>query len=84
MTVLAVFRSRSQTLRFASALRETGVPLQTVNTPSELGVGCGLSTKFDSRYLSSARSVLRHGGYSAFAGFFSPHTSCGRAGFVRL
>ena len=42
MTVLAVFRSRSQTLDFLSRLRSAGVPSQAVNTPREAGVGCGI------------------------------------------
>ncbi len=43
MTVLAVFRSRSQTLDFLSRLRNAGVPSQAVNTPREAGVGCVIS-----------------------------------------
>lgn len=84
MTVLAVFRSRSQTLRFASVLRAAGVPLQTVNTPSQLGLGCGLSARFEDRFLPQAKLSLRRGDYSSFVGFFSSRTLYGRTDFFRV
>ncbi|MBP5243085.1 MAG: DUF3343 domain-containing protein [Clostridia bacterium] len=69
MTVLAVFRSRSQTLDFAARLGQTGVTVKTVNTPREAGVGCGLSAKFDSSALWRARAILRRR-YSSFVGLY--------------
>lgn len=84
MTVLAVFRSRAQTLDFATRLHTEGFFVQTVNTPAELGIGCGLSVKLDSRFLPQAKNLLRLGNYSAFAGLFGMRTSYGRTDFVRL
>ena len=69
MTVLAVFRSRSQTLDFLSRLRAAGVPSQAVSTPREAGVGCGISAKFDENFLPRARAVLDRFPYSSFSGF---------------
>lgn len=69
MTILAVFRSRAQTLDYISALRSGGVPAAAVNTPKEAGVGCGISAKFDSRFLDRARFYLTKKQYSSFAGF---------------
>ncbi len=70
MSVLAVFRSRSQTLQFESAMKKSLVPVSVVSTPKQARVGCGLSLRFDIKYLPLAKSVLRRGGYSAFVGFF--------------
>lgn len=71
MTVLAVFRSRSQTLDFLSRLRNAGVPSQAVNTPREAGVGCGISAKFDDSFMNRARAILDQYPYSSFSGFLT-------------
>ena len=69
MTMLAVFRSRAQTLEFLSVLKASGVPAQAVNTPKEAGVGCGISAKFDDAFFPRARSCLTKKQYSSFSGF---------------
>ena len=69
MTVLAVFRSRAQTLAFLTALRGMGAAAQAVNTPKEAGVGCGISARFEDAFLHRARRALSSGRYSSFSGF---------------
>ncbi len=69
MTVLAVFRSRAHSLGFLAAVKAAGVPAQAVSTPKEAGVGCGLSVKFDERFLPRVRSVLARRPLSSFSGF---------------
>lgn len=69
MTTLAVFRSRAHTLDFVATLRSGGIPASAVNTPKEAGVGCGISAKFDGRFLDRARLFLKKKPYSSFAGF---------------
>ena len=69
MTILAVFRSRAQSLDYLSALKAAGVSAQAVSTPKEAGVGCGLSVKFDERALFRAKAVLAKRPYSSFSGF---------------
>lgn len=69
MTMLAVFRSRAHTLAFLSSLREAGIPASAVNTPKEAGVGCGISARFDGRFLPRVRAVLQRRPYASFAGF---------------
>lgn len=71
MTMLAVFKSRAQTLDYIAALKGVGVPVLAVNTPKEAGVGCGISAKFDARFLGRARLVLQKKLYSSFAGFLN-------------
>ena len=69
MTVLAVFKSRSETLGYVSALRAAGVVASAVSTPKEAGVGCGISARFEEVFLPRARSALARGYYRSFAGF---------------
>lgn len=77
MTILAVFRSRAQTLDFISAAKGAGIPAQAVSTPKEAGVGCGISAKFEEGFLLRAKRVLSVRSYSSFAGFLRS----GRSGF---
>ncbi len=68
MTILAVFRSRAQTLDFLGALKGAGVPAQAVSTPKEAGVGCGISAKFDEVFYPRAKRLLASRPYSSYAG----------------
>lgn len=68
MTMLAVFRSRAQTLDFISKLKAAGVLVQAVSTPKDAGVGCGVSAKFDSRFEARVRYLLGKRPYSSFSG----------------
>ena len=69
MTILAVLKSRAQTLDLVSSLRAAGVPAQAVSTPKEAGVGCGISARFEDSFFVRAKSVVAKGGYSSFAGY---------------
>ena len=70
MTVLAVFKSRSETLGYISLLRGAGVVASAVSTPQEAGVGCGISARFEDVFLPRAKVTLARGNYRSFAGFF--------------
>lgn len=69
MTVLAVFKSRSETLSFLARLKGSGAPASAMATPKEAGVGCGLSARFEEVFLPRARAALAKGNYRSFAGF---------------
>lgn len=43
----AAFRSRQQTSAFEAALKRRSVECKLINTPHEIGMGCGLSVKFN-------------------------------------
>ncbi len=70
MIILAVFRSRTQSLDYASRLNKYGVPVSTLTAPKEAKIGCGLCVRFDARFLPRAKAVLRTGKYSAFKGYY--------------
>ena len=69
MKMLAVFKSRSQSLDCLAHLKRLGVPAQTVSTPKDAGMGCGISIKFDSAALPRVKLLLTKRPYSSFAGF---------------
>ncbi len=70
MMILAVFRSRSQSLDYAERLQKYGVEATTAPAPKEAKIGCGLCVRFESRYYPRAKAILRTGKYSSFKGFY--------------
>lgn len=82
--ILAVFRSRAQTLDFISRLKKLGVRASAVSTPKEANVGCGISARIGEFDLSRARRILSGGEFGAFVGFFRVRAGYGRAFVSRL
>ena len=70
MMILAVFRSRSQSLDYAERLQKYGVAATTMPAPKEAKIGCGLCVRFEVRYFPRASALLRSGEYSSFKGFY--------------
>ena len=70
MMMLAVFRSRSNSLDYAERLISYGVQATTVTIPKEAKIGCGLCVRFDARYFVRAQAILKTGRYSSFRGFY--------------
>jgi hypothetical protein len=70
MMILAVFRSRSQSLDYAERLQKYGVAATTTPAPKEAKIGCGLCVRFEVRYFQRANALLRSGRYSSFKGFY--------------
>ena len=68
--VIAVFRSRNETLFFANLLRQNGFYSFVINTPKEAGQACGISVKFDEKILGFARKLLQSKPFRAFQGFY--------------
>ena len=78
MTVLAVFRSRSQSLDYAERLLKYGVSASTTPAPKEVKIGCGLCVRFDARSYNRANAILKTGRYSSFKGFYKMEFENGR------
>lgn len=70
MMILAVFRSRAQSLDYAERLRKYGIAASTTNAPREAKIGCGLCVRFEERVFPRANSILKSGKYSSFKGFY--------------
>ena len=70
MMILAVFRSRAQSLDYVEHLQKYGIVATTTPAPKEAKIGCGLCVRFEERYYSSANALLRSKKYSSFKGFY--------------
>ena len=70
MMILAVFRSRAQSLDCLERMQKYGVPATTISAPKEAKIGCGLCVRFEAKYFIRADAVLRAGKYSAFKGYY--------------
>jgi hypothetical protein len=70
MMILAVFRSRGQSLDYAERLNAYGVAATTMSTPKEAKIGCGLCVRFDAKHLIRAKAILKVGGFKTFKGFY--------------
>lgn len=68
--VIAVFRSRNETLYLANMLKSSGHRITVINTPKEAGQACGISVKFDELNISSVKKCLASRPFRAFVGFF--------------
>lgn len=66
----AVFRSRSQAIKFQEAMRSYRIPSNIINTPRELSQGCGLSVRFDERFEKNVKMVLSRMQLSSYVGIY--------------
>ena len=82
--IIAVFRSRNETVYFANLLRNKNVQVDIVNTPKEAGLTCGISVRFNEKYLSFARFLLNSKPFRAFQGFYRVNTTGQNYSYERL
>lgn len=68
--LLAVFRSKTETLNFASVLRSYKIPCFVVNTPRNINVSCGISVKFYENDKEMVNYILSRRGFNTFAGIY--------------
>ncbi len=69
--ILAVFKSRSETLFFANLLKSNGLIVNVVNTPKQAGQTCGISVKFMPNNLAEVRRLLASRSFQSFVGFYT-------------
>lgn len=72
------FRSRQQTTAFLLTLKTAGVHASLINTPHELGMGCGLSVKFALADTAAVLAVVDRQRLSALIGVYSAQSVNGR------
>jgi len=68
--LIAVFKSRTQVMKFYEKLQSCRIPADVVNTPREASLGCGLSVKFSEENFGYVKNILRTDYYHSFGGFF--------------
>lgn len=83
-TVIAVFRSKTETFKFIEYMMALGLEASAVSTPKEAHVGCGISAKFNYDGLSVATKIIRSGGFSAFKGFYVITKRAGRTSTTKI
>ena len=69
-SILAVFQSRRDAIRFGTMMRRRGVAAIVTSTPSTVGTTCGLSVRFPSGAMMVARGLLSQSEYMSFQGFY--------------
>lgn len=69
--IIAVFRSRKETMDLRARLESNMIKCQTINTPRPVSVGCGISLKYDSRGYNCAKKIINTSCYHTFVGFFT-------------
>ena len=71
MNTIAVFKSRTQALSVYRYLQSKKIACITINTPSRLQLGCGISILFPSAYINEVKTGVNALGASSFLGFFN-------------
>ena len=71
MDTLAVFRSRSDALKFYKAMSREKIACSTVSIPSYLRLGCGLAVVFAGYLRDRARRLIEILGITTFVGFYN-------------
>ena len=66
--IIAVYRSRTVSMRVYNFLSSQGVTCALISTPRSANVGCGLSVKFNKTVFPVVRAALS--GAETFVGFF--------------
>jgi hypothetical protein len=72
------FRSRQQTTAFESALKKQGINCRIINTPHEIGMGCGLSVRFSLSDTKAVLAVCDRQRPTALIGVYNAETVSGR------
>ncbi|MGI6213718.1 MAG: DUF3343 domain-containing protein [Christensenellales bacterium] len=70
MEILAVFKNRSETLKFYKLLLRLGGSGSIVNTPSGLRQGCGISVAIGAQDQIKAKAIIKENLFPSFLGFF--------------
>lgn len=73
--LIAVFKSRTQVMKFHERLQSNNIASSIINTPREAAMGCGLSVKFYTEDYHGVLNILRTENYYSFAGFFRVNES---------
>ena len=68
--LLAIFKSRNETLYFANLLKTNGIYSVIISTPKEAGQTCGISVKYCLRDHSKARMLYQSKPFKSFYGFY--------------
>lgn len=83
-TCIVVFRSKTDLFSFINEFKRNGGRIETVATPKEAKIGCGLSAKIEERYLSLAVNLIKADDYNSFFAIYKVKKTDGRISTFRL
>ena len=75
MNYLVVFRSKTETMKFASLLGSYGYKYVLISTPRKISVSCGVSAQIDFVALEVAKLILKRRQFYSFAGIYKMELS---------
>ncbi len=75
------YRSRQQTTALEVALKSQGMQCSIINTPHEIGMGCGLSVRFNLADLAAVTAIVGRMKQTALIGIYSASYQNGRLDF---
>ena len=67
---IVVFRSRSETMKFANILSSYGFKSAFVSTPRKISVSCGISVKIDSKAFQTTKEILKRRQFYTYGGIY--------------
>lgn len=67
---IIVFRSRSETMKFANILNSYGLKTAFVSTPRKISVSCGISVKIETKALQISKEILKRRQFYTFGGIY--------------
>ena len=67
---VVVFRSRSETMKFANILNSYGFKTAFVSTPRKISVSCGISAKIEAKALQISKEILKRRQFYTFGGIY--------------
>lgn len=68
--MIAVFRSKSDTIAFYQRLQKGGIKVRNRSIPSYLKMPCGICVEFDTSDFHLIKKLLSYSGYKSFVGFY--------------
>ena len=68
--IIAVFSLRTSTMQFNSLLIKNGIRSVIIETPKSASASCGISVRFDKKYIQKARGLLISSNIKNFVRFY--------------
>ena len=72
------YRSRQQTTALETALKHQGIRCRIINTPHEIGMGCGLSVRFEMADVKVVTATAERLKQTALIGIYNAETVGGK------
>ena len=68
---IVVFRSRNHSMKFYDFISQRKIRAEIINTPTNLGLGCGLSIKFNNRDVGYIHRAVEYLDLYSYVGIFA-------------